>query len=63
MAVSYQNYCIFARKAQNPRRPVAWIVARRVTKNANFCLCKERSGPWYLCVHAREHDELRKKAT
>ena len=57
MAQSYTNYGIFV---PNRKRPVFWMVGRRIRKTATFSLYRERRGPLYLCAHPREDDNLKK---
>jgi hypothetical protein len=63
MPVRYTNYAIFApNRKRGSNRPVAWIVAERVMKTADFCLYRERRGPWwYLCWRAYERLGMRRK--
>jgi hypothetical protein len=63
MPVRYTNYAIFApNRKRGSKRPVAWIVAERVMKTTDFCLYRERRGPWwYPCWRAYESLGMRRK--
>jgi hypothetical protein len=64
MPVRYTNYAIFApNRKRGSKRPVAWIVAERVMKTAEFCLYRERGrgGLWYLLKHPQENKGTRRR--